>query len=230
VVTAAGTARPAGHRTCRAELARLQSPIQGRIAKAIRPLQALVLPALLVLVAGCASAPRMDPGQWRALAPGDDPARMAAFRVAGRLAVSDGRDGGSAGFLWIQDGDRFEVELRQPVSQRTWRLSGDGRGALLEGDPAGPRRADSAEQLLAQALGWNVPVRALARWVRGLPDDGPVASSEFDGEARLTRLDQAGWQVDYRGWHETGAWPTRIQARQPPYSVRLTIQDWAVRR
>jgi outer membrane lipoprotein LolB len=196
-------------------------------ARTARLLLALVGVALL---AGCASAPRLDASQWRALAPGDDPARTEAFRVSGRLAVSNGHDGGSAGFLWIQDGERFEVELRQPVSQRTWRLSGDSRGAVLEGDPAGPRRADSAEQLLAEVLGWNVPVQALTRWVRGLPGDGRASDARRDNDGRLLRLEQDGWQVDYRGWLDDGSWPTRIQARQPPYSVRLNVQDWAVRR
>jgi outer membrane lipoprotein LolB len=218
VVIAAGCADPAAGRNRGASRAR--RALAGQLA----------LLSLLSLLAGCASAPKIDQAAWRALAAGDDPARTAAFRVAGRLAVSDGRDGGSAGFLWIQDGDRFEVELRQPVSQRTWRLSGDSGGAVLEGDPAGPRRADSAEQLLAEVLGWNVPVQALAQWVRGLPDDGPVTASARDAGGRLARLEQAGWQVDYRGWHDDGPWPTRIQARQPPYSLRLNVQDWAVRR
>jgi outer membrane lipoprotein LolB len=209
-------------------IAAVRADARAGCARPAAPLPALLL--LLALLAGCASAPRMDSGQWRALAPGDEPARVDAFRVSGRLAVSNGRDGGSAGFLWIQDGDRFEVELRQPVSQRTWRLRGDSGGAVLEGDPAGARRADSAEQLLSEALGWTVPVQALVRWVRGLPGAGDAGAGERDDDGRLLRLEQDGWQVDYRGWHEDGPWPTRIHARQPPYSVRLNIQDWAVRR
>lgn len=184
--------------------------------------------ALLLLgLSACAVKPRRDDTGWRPV-DGVDPATATVFRVAGRLAVSDGRDGGSAGFLWTQRGDAYEVELRQPVSQRTWRLSGDERGAVLEGGDDGPRRSSSAEALLREALGWQVPVGALRDWVRGLPGDAPVAARDYDEAGRPKRFEQDGWQVEYRGWLDDGRWPTRIRATQPPYSLRLSIQDWAV--
>lgn len=191
-----------------------------------RPVLALACLAL----AACAQAPRRDGGGWRTVA-GTAPAAADSFRVSGRLAVSDGRDGGSAGFLWLQRGQAFEVELRQPVSQRTWRLVGDRRGAVLHGGEGGPRRGADAQGLLHEVLGWHLPVDALADWVRGLPDpDSPVDRAERDGEGRLRVLEQAGWRVEYRAWLEEGPWPTRIQARQGSHSVRINVQDWALAR
>ncbi len=185
-----------------------------------------LLAALLALSACAVKAPRGD-GQWRPVQ-GLVPAEVDHFQLAGRLAVSDGRDGGSAGFLWTQRGDRFEVELRQPVSQRTWRLTGDDRGALLEGGDGGPRRGPSAEALLQEVLGWQVPVASLRAWVRGLAsDDSPVLERTTDDQGRLSRLVQDGWQVDYRDWLGDGDWPLRINASRPPYNVRLVIRDWA---
>lgn len=188
---------------------------------------------LMVLIAvglsACAVKPRPAGEGWRPVA-GVDPALVDTFRLAGRLAVSDGNDGGSAGFLWIQRGRAYEFELRQPVSQRTWRLTGDERGAVLEGADGGPRRGVSAEALLADVLGWHVPVDALGYWVRGVAHGGPDAGNDRDALGRLTRLEQDGWQVEYRAWLDDGAWPTRVVARRAPYSVRLSIQDWAVGR
>lgn len=183
---------------------------------------------LTALLSACATIkPQADIAGWRSVA-GVDPASTEHFRVAGRLAVSDGRDGGSAGFLWTQQGEAYTFELRQPVSQRTWRLTGDARGAVLEGGEDGPVRGTSAENLLQEVLGWHVPVDALRRWVRGLADRGVLESSERDAQGRLTRLEQAGWRVEYRDWLDDGVWPTRVRADRPPYSVRLSIRDWAV--
>lgn len=186
---------------------------------------------LTLVLAGCVGTPRRDATLWRPV-DGVDPAGATSFRVAGRLAVSDGRDGGSAGFVWSQWGDRFEFELRQPVSQKTWRLTGNVRGALLEGGDDGPRRAVSAEELLRDVLGWHVPVEALRDWVRGVPHGGASSLAEVDrdGEGRLRRFHQDGWTVEYTSWRDGGEWPERIRAQQPPYSVRLNIQDWAVAR
>lgn len=190
----------------------------------------LLLVALLVLtLSACAIKPRRDDVGWRRVT-GTDLVEIDAFRVAGRLAVSDGRDGGSASFLWTQLGDRYEFELRQPVSQRTWRLTGGARGAVLEGGDHGPVRAASGEELLREVLGWEVPMRALQAWVRGLADAGlAVQAQSRDDQGRLQVLEQGGWQVQYRGWLDGSVWPTRVQAQQPPYSVRLSIQDWFVR-
>ncbi|THD12752.1 lipoprotein insertase outer membrane protein LolB [Pseudofulvimonas gallinarii] len=204
----------------------------GRTASAPRrpPFFRPAVLAVLLLLAACASTPRRDAALWQS-PDGVDPSSINAFRIAGRLAVSDGRDGGSASFVWVQRGGRFEFELRQPVSQKTWRLSGDNRGARLEGGEGGTRHAGSAEALLSDVLGWHVPVAALRDWVRGLPHDGtPMESAERDGDGRLHRFSQDGWQVAYTAWREDGALPVRIRARQANYSVRLNIQDWAVAR
>lgn len=189
-----------------------------------------LLVALLVLaLAACAIKPRRDDAGWRPVG-GADLVQVDSFRVAGRLAVSDGRDGGSASFLWTQQGSSYEFELRQPVSQRTWRLRGNDRGAVLEGGDGGPLRAGSGEVLLREVLGWEVPVSALQSWVRGLASATyPLDHEGRDGQGRLVELEQGGWRVDYRAWLDGGVWPTRIQARQPPYSVRLNIQDWFLR-
>ena len=184
---------------------------------------------LAAVVAACASIkPRGDEAGWRPVI-GVDPASTESFRVSGRLAVSDGQDGGSAGFLWTQRGDAYEFELRQPVSQRTWRLTGGARGAVLEGGDDGPRYGPSAEILLQEVLGWQVPVAALRYWVRGVPFHGPLTRREYDDRQRFILLEQDGWQVEYRDWLDDSAWPTRIRAQDPPYSVRLNIEDWAVR-
>ncbi len=201
--------------------------LRGLVSPLPQSLGCLCLLALLFVVSACAIKPPRGDGQWRPVE-GLAPTDVRHFQLAGRLAVSDGRDGGSAGFLWTQRGDRYEVELRQPVSQRTWRLSGDDRGALLEGGDGGPRRGPSAEALLHEVLGWQVPVASLRAWVRGLASDGsPVQEHATDNRGRLTRLVQDGWQVDYRGWLGDSDWPLRINASNPPYSVRLVIRDWA---
>lgn len=186
----------------------------------------LLLAAVLSLAA-CTSQPVRDQARWRSV-DGVQPAEADSFRLSGRLAVSDGRDGGSAGFLWLQEGEAFQVELRQPVSQRTWRLSGNDQGAVLD-DGSGRQRAGSAEELLYQALGWHLPVTALRDWVRGLAHAGlPVQEGAEDAFGRWQWLLQDGWRVEYRNWLGDSAWPLRIEARKPPYSVRLSIQDWAV--
>lgn len=154
---------------------------------------------------------------------------QAAWSFEGRVAVSDGKDSGSARVSWQQDGARYRVTLRAPVSGETWRLSGDAAGCVLEGVRPEPVRGDDPEALLQRELGWRLPVRALAEWARGLSADPVGAQVSLDDADRPREVREAGWRVVYRDWHDdaTPALPKRIEAERPPYQVRLAIASWS---
>lgn len=187
---------------------------------------------LLLLVACVPHSVRMkgDAGLFnaqlareKALAPADH------WSLQGRLAISNGKDGGSGSFSWSQRGDRYEFTLRGPaISGMNFRLSGGPDGALLEGLEHGPLRGSDAEALMRKALGWEVPLRDLRAWVLGVRADGGQAELSF-GENRLpSLLQQDGWAVDYRQWDESRQppLPTKVFAAKPPYKVKLSIESW----
>jgi len=190
----------------------------------------IVLAALLL--AACAAPLRrasessaLDAQSHRETALAD----QSAWHLIGKIAVSDGRDGGSGRIDWRQDGDRFVIEIRAPVSRRTWRLSGSPDGATLEGLDGGPRSGPNAEALLQQEVGWTVPVADLVAWARGARGVG-AAEIEFDAENRPARIQQRGWSVEYRAWSEGPAprLPRKVFAASGERRVRLVVERWNV--
>jgi outer membrane lipoprotein LolB len=188
----------------------------------------LVLPLLLtacvpaVRMKGDASLLAAQQARERVLAPVD------RWVLQGRLGVSNGSDGGSGSFSWSQDGEHYEFVLRAPVTGKSFRLSGDGHGALMEGLDGGPIRGRDAESLMHRALGWDVPLRDLRAWVLGLRADSGPAELTF-GEDRLpATLLQDGWSVDYREWDTSRQppLPKKLYAAKPPYKVKLVIESW----
>ena len=146
--------------------------------------------------------------------------------MTGKIAVSDGKDGGSGRIDWQQDGEVFRVEIRAPVSRRTWRLSGGPDGATLEGLDGGPRSGPDAEALLRDAVGWTVPFADLVAWARGAGGQGG-ADVEFDEAGRPKLLRQRGWTVDYRDWFEgEPALPRNVFAASGARRVRLVVERW----
>jgi outer membrane lipoprotein LolB len=142
--------------------------------------------------------------------------------------VSNGSDGGSGNFSWSQDGEHYEFVLRAPVTGKSFRLSGDNQGALMEGLDGGPIRGRDAESLMHRALGWDVPLRELRAWVLGLRADGGPAELTFGADRLPASLLQDGWSVDYREW-DTGhqpPLPKKLYAAKPPYKVKLVIESW----
>jgi outer membrane lipoprotein LolB len=212
-------------------------PATSRAAAAIAhrgALRAAVLALVVVLAVACA------PVAVRPTAPVADDAAMLAAQVAresllasradwsfsGRVALSQGKDGGSGRIDWTQRGDRFDIRLSAPITGKSWRLVGDAAQARLDGLDGGARDGVDAEALLQDATGWRIPVRAMQRWVRGARGEGPSELS-FDAQGRPARLQQAGWTIDYRDWDAaTPARPTRVFASRDGASVRLVIDRW----
>lgn len=196
--------------------------------------------AAAVLLAGCAgTAPR------QALPPvaGDPPqhqqrreialAAVPSWAMAGRVALSNGRDGGSGRIDWSQQGGSYTVSLSAPVTRQSWRLSGEPGQARLEGLEGGTRRGPDAGALLLEATRWEIPVEALRSWVRGMRADVGMfgaASMHFAEDGRLSRLQQAGWSVEYADWRATPGAPVelphRLNAVRADAKVRLVVDEW----
>jgi outer membrane lipoprotein LolB len=194
---------------------------------------------LALLLAACAGQPvRETP----LLAPTAAQQQAQAARVAllaahprwglqGRVALSNGREGGSGRIDWSQDGAHYDVALSAPITRQSWRLSGDRTQATLEGLAGGTRRGDDPQALLLDATGWTIPVAALSSWVRGAADpDGPPALMRYGADGRLARLEQSGWTIDYAAWQlEPGLGtelPGRLTAARGDARVRLVVDSW----
>lgn len=184
----------------------------------------------LLLLAACARMP---------VKPGDE-ARLEAAQAAheaalaqetrwslqGRIAVRANGDGGSGRIDWHQQGESFDIRLSAPVTRASWRLEGQPGAARIEGLDGGPLAGPDARDLLRQAVGWDIPVQALAHWVRGGRAPGP-AELRYGPDGRPAELRQQGWTVEYRDW-EAGAFPRprRIFASRDDASVRLVVDQW----
>ena len=185
-----------------------------------------------LLLAACAPVPVRRPADEAALAAQTARERQLGdvhqWTLEGHLAVSDGHDGGSGSLRWVQDGERYDFELRAPITGKSFRLSGGPGGALLEGIEGGPLRGTDAEALMRKALGWEVPLDDLRAWVLGLRAAGAQAELRFGEHDLPSLLTQDGWTVDYRAWDEARQppLPTKVYAAKPPYKVRLSIESW----
>ena len=155
------------------------------------------------------------------------------WSLQGRVALSNGRSGGSGGIEWSQRGANYDVALSAPVTRQSWRLSGDAGAARIEGLEGGPRSGGDAQTLLRETTGWEIPVAALSSWVRGARADENAfgaATLSYAADGRLARLEQGGWTVDYSAWQPaaTGGTrlPTRLNAERGQARVRLVVDRW----
>ena len=195
----------------------------------------------VLLLAGCASPGVRGPAPTpvdAGIAADAQAARetwLAAHRdwsMTGRVAIRRADKGGSGRIDWTQRGDAFDVALAAPVTRQTWRLVGSPGQVRLEGVDGGPRQGADAGQLLFETTGWEIPVQALAYWIRGqaAPTLAP-ARLAYGADGQLSQLQQGGWTIDFTAWQPpaadgTPALPARIEAQRGDARVRLIVDTW----
>ncbi len=206
--------------------------------------------ALMLLLSGCqtlphAAAPQAAPDgvaaqtaqQQRAQALGLDAGDclQPGWAMAGRMAISNGKDAGSARFEWTQGEGRLQLQLTAPITAQTWVLQSDAQGAQLQGMPQGPQQGADAATLLRTATGWDIPVQALGCWMRAVAANEArlgAAQIQFDAQRLPLRIEQAGWQIEYSRWQLDPfsglQMPSRIEAQRGTSRVRLAVDRWGL--
>lgn len=186
-----------------------------------------------ILLAACAAPPVREPVD-REAAYRDRTAQVGAWdgwSLTGRLGISMGDEGGSGRLEWRREGERSDLRFRGTLGQGAWRLTAEPGAALLEQADGTVRSADDVDVLVREATGWRVPVDGLAWWVRGLawPDAETAAERILNADGTPSRLNQAGWTIEYSRWGEGPSglpMPLRLEAVRGDLTVKLAISRW----
>jgi outer membrane lipoprotein LolB len=192
----------------------------------------LLISLFLLVLSGCSSLPQVSAPPPVAV-PDAQALQAEQARVrqvlaqlewgfSGRVAVSNGRDGGSGRLDWAQAGNGFSARLSAPVTRQGWELSMDFASgqARLEGLQGGTRQGSDARALVQQSTGWDLPIASLGDWVRGV-----LAS-----DASALQRDGAGRPLQFSQWYDAEgtrpALPRRIDAVNGQARVRLLVDQW----
>jgi len=146
------------------------------------------------------------------------------WQLEGKVGIRTANENNSAGFQWLQQAERFDIQLSGPFNAQAARIYGDDLRTTLESD--GQRfSAQSPEILLQRQLGWQLPVRELVWWVRGLPAPGSPAQQQLQNE-RLSKLQQQGWQISYDRYSPDLSHPEKLTLLYDQLRIRLIIHQW----
>jgi outer membrane lipoprotein LolB len=152
------------------------------------------------------------------------PEETAEFELTARFAARYRDDAATGQLAWRHDARRDEVLISSPFGQGLARVT--RRDALVTLVTADDRRysAADAETLTEQVLGFRLPLRGLADWVRARPAEGSPAQSSYAQDGRLAALEQQGWRVEYLEYE--GGRPARLRLSYPGLELRLAISGW----
>lgn len=150
------------------------------------------------------------------------------WSLSGKLAISNGKEGGSGKFNWHSGPDFNRMDFHGAMGRGAWRLEADGQGARLELADGTINHARSVNLLVHSQLGWEIPVDSLSWWVRGLAAPADIEQREIDGQGNLNRLVQDGWTIEFGSYRSFGDvdLPLKLTAQQADWKVKLVVRDW----
>lgn len=151
------------------------------------------------------------------------------WSAEGKISLQMGNERETASFNWSQEHDNYSVHLFGPFGQGATWLRKTPSGVTLENAKTGVHRAKTAEALMKEVLGWQVPVSNLQFWLRGLPAKRPKPSYLQRDEAGLiTELRQEGWEVAYSKHQFFAGWwlPGKIVAQHGELRLTIALKNW----
>lgn len=196
--------------------------------------QSLYVLLLLLVLVGCQNLrPQPDnlpPATEQEIAARE--ARLAAlkpWRAFGSLIIDSEKEGVvNASFAWDVVAEGFQIKLFGPLGLQQYQVSEGVSGAELIAD-GDKLTGYSAEYLLQQALGVEIPLKRMQSWVVGLPAE--AREVERDRRGRLSKMTHASgteWQIRflrYRKFEDLDL-PRSIVVAGDGVEIRLSIKKW----
>ena len=117
------------------------------------------------------------------------------FNLQGKIGVKTPGQSGSAFFTWVQQQDEFDIELSGILGVGKTQISGTPGQVTLNSAKTGLIQAETPEELLERATGWQAPITHLVDWVQAKPATTQAKISKDDSNRPIQFLED-GWTVD----------------------------------
>lgn len=163
-------------------------------------------------------------------------AQMQQWQLKGRVGLQLREQSWSFGLDWAQRGNsQYEMQIKNPLTGGLMATVVEtGSQVTLKASDGKTYQDTDAERLLAKQLKMNLPLKNLQYWARGIPSPSvAVDDVKLDAQGRPTRLQQAGWVIDYPNYdgNDAQALPSKIQLEKASAQVKakLVAKEWKTR-
>lgn len=155
---------------------------------------------------------------------------LRTWQLKGRVAGKSNNQGFRAGVQWKQMQDSFVIDLHGPLGRKVAVITAAQGNVQLKTSKGESFQANDPEELMQRLFGYSLPVNGLQHWLLGVPDpDQTHVALVLDEQGRLLQLNQAGWIIDYKRYHQVvPALPALIQISNPTLNANIKVDAWTL--
>lgn len=155
---------------------------------------------------------------------------LQSWKLKGRVAGKSNNEGFRAGVQWNQLQHKFVIDLHGPLGRKVAVIAGEQGNVQLKTSKGERFEADDPEELMQSLFGYSLPVNGLRHWLLGIPDPKQTHGSlVLNEQGRLMQLNQAGWLIDYKRYHDgSPVLPALIQISSQTLSANIKVDRWAL--
>ena len=192
-------------------------------------LLAMMSTVSLMFLAGCASTPETHPdgATWEARQSTME--TLEHWTASGKIALRTAEQSESASMLWQQVGQATHLRLSGPMGISATTIDSDGHQLeIRQGEDYSRWNLDDPD--LQKNSEWDLPLRSLHHWLKGVPDPTlKIQSLQLDEANQLPlQLQQQGWTVDFQQFKRFDDYqlPTRLKATRGATRVTILLREW----
>lgn len=200
----------------------------------LRPFTRLTMLAVVLTLSACGSLTTSDQSgsaagaSWAAQQ--KQLRKLHRWTASGKIALRNDTASESAFLTWKQNNHFSQLKINGLLGMGTTVIDSDGQTLLV--DQGGELRQldiSSPEAIFANT-GWQLPLKALPFWLKGLPYPEYAIEEQVPNESGqgLNRLQQDGWLITYEkyGVFEGITLPTRLVAERDDMRLKVFVRKW----
>ncbi|MDQ7051021.1 MAG: lipoprotein insertase outer membrane protein LolB [Enterobacterales bacterium] len=145
-----------------------------------------------------------------------------------RIAIKTPKDSLTASLKWQNNQANFDFHLSGAFGTTYAHLVQTDDFASLKIPDHAEQKANNAERLLSQNLGWHFPIKALSFWVKGLVSGQTGEQVTRNPEGQITHIQLNQWSIEFKKYKHFQGYllPKMIIATHPDIRIKLVAKKW----
>lgn len=150
------------------------------------------------------------------------------YRAQGRMGIHTPEQGFTLGFHIQLKGEWIHLDLFGPAGERMAVLTGTENALTLTEAKTGKVYQGTAQQLMLQHLGFALPLKSLAYWLKGQANPALTVQEGVRNDGKLTRFVQANWQITLKSFEAVrgDTYPRGVQLTHGDLKARIAVTSW----